>query len=317
MDYPEHTPQRIWCVCAHRVCGPWVRHKVNPMTYLAKYRDHHQAIGQIPRLPGYWYTCAAWRLMAELARRHPGLMHVVEGHYPAGGTVWFLVESMKESTEVVAALPKWARLNETGHLETFHRHDKGRCPIEDAVDDIDDPRMWTIDPLFSPNLREMVEDMEACLALTPPRETPSTVKSTIGWRVIASALGLTLHTKTPMSVSGMLYDGVSPQTHWLRLFTDIADLEKGLAKEGSYTSNAEIEPEELKKMSALLVLRNLPKPQEKLDESQRAVLVVDIVQGLVHFRNSTVDLMKEFTHHNRDVDALAWDLLQKGRAELG
>ena len=46
-------------------------------------------------------------------------------------------------------------------------------------------------------------------------------------------------------------------------------------------------------------------------------MVVDIVQGLVHFRNSTVDLMKEFTHHNRDVDSLAWDLIQRGRADLG
>ena len=46
-------------------------------------------------------------------------------------------------------------------------------------------------------------------------------------------------------------------------------------------------------------------------------MVVDIVQGLVHFRNSTVDLMKEFDHHNRDLDALAWDLNHKGQAELG
>jgi hypothetical protein len=244
-------------------------------------------------------------------------MHVVEGQYPAGGTVWFLVESMKESTTDVVASKTLARLNETGHVDMEHRHEHGRCPMEEDVADLDDPRMWTIDPLFSPNLREMVEDMEACLALTPPKETPSTVKSTIGWRVIAAALGLTLHTKTPMSVSGMLYDGVSPQTHWLRLFTDIAHLEKGVVKKGSYSSSADIEPEAQKKMSALMVLWNFPKPQEKLDESQRAVMVVDIVQGLVHFRNYTVDLMKEFTHHNRDVDALAWDLIQRGRAELG
>jgi len=72
----------------------------------------------------------------------------------------------------------------------------------------------------------MVQDMEACLGFTPSKETPSTVKSTIGWRVIASALGLTLTTRTPMMVSSLLYDGVLPLTHWLQLFADIAHLKK-------------------------------------------------------------------------------------------
>ena len=255
--------------------------------------------------------------MAELARRHPGAMHVVEGHYPAGGTVWFLVEGMKESTEHVFALGNWARLNATGHVDTFHRHEEGRCPLEEGVTDMDDPRLWTIESVFSRDLRGMVQDMEACLGLTPPKETPSTVTSTIGWRVIASALGLTLNAKTPMTVASLLYDGVSLQTHWLQLFADIAHLEKGVLKEGSYTENAEIDPEAQKKMSALLVLGNAQTPHNKSEESRRPILVVDIVQGLAHFRNSTVDLMKEFAHHNRDVDALAWGLIQKGRAELG
>jgi hypothetical protein len=287
------------------------------MAYLAKHRDHHQAIGEIWRLPDYWYTYGAWRLMAELARRHPGAMHVVEGEYPAGGTVWFLVESMKESTKEIFLLRNFAGLNEIGHVDMNHRHEQGRCPVEEGATDLDDPRFWTIESVFSRDLRGMVHDMEACLKLTPPKETPSTVKSTIGWRVIASALGLTLHTRTPMMVSSILYDGVLPEMHWLQLFTAIAALEKRVLKQGTYTADAEIELEAKKKMSALLVLQNAPKPKQNLKESQRAVLVIDIVQGLAHFRNSTVDLMKEFSKHNRDVDALAWDLIQKGRAELG
>lgn len=70
-------------------------------------------------------------------------------------------------------------------------------------------------------------------------------------------------------------------------------------------------------MSPFIVLGNSLKPKKELDESLGSVMVVDIVQGLVHFRNCTVDLMKEFTHHSRDLDALTWDLFQNGRAEPG
>jgi hypothetical protein len=287
------------------------------MAYLAEHRRHHQALGQMPRLPDYWYTYGAWRLMTELARRHPGAMHVVEGYYPAGGTLWFLVKSLKDNTEDTVALETLARLNENGHVDMSHRHDHGRCPIEERVTDLDDPRLWTIESVFSPDLRGMVRDMEACLDLTPPGETPSTVRSTIGWRVITSALGLTLTTKTPMMVSSLLYDGVSPQTHWLQLFADIAHLDKAVLTADSDTSHAEIEPGARKMLSALLVLRNALTPQNNSEESRLPFLAVDIAQGLAHLRHSTVDLMREFTHHNRDVDALAWDLIQKSRADLG
>jgi len=70
-------------------------------------------------------------------------------------------------------------------------------------------------------------------------------------------------------------------------------------------------------MSADLVLGNAPKPHDNSEESHRPVLVVDIVQGLAHFQNSTFDLMKELSDQNRAVDALAWDIVQRGRAELG
>jgi hypothetical protein len=70
-------------------------------------------------------------------------------------------------------------------------------------------------------------------------------------------------------------------------------------------------------MSALLVLGNAPKSHYYSEEFHRPVLVADIVQGLAHFQNSTFDLRNELRDQNRAVAAMAWDIVQIGRAELG
>ena len=287
------------------------------MAYIATHREHHQAVGELPPLPAHWYTYGAWRLLAELARRQPGLMHVVEGEYPAGGTVWFLVERQTEPTTEIVGSPTLARLNETGHVDTSHPHEKGRCPIEEDLVERDDPRLWTVESIFSPRLREMVTDVEGCFGMTAPPETPSTVASTIGWRVIASALGVTLHTQQPLTVSGLVYDGVSPQAHLLESFSTLRHLRDGIVTPDSYWSNAEIEPVARGQMAALFALRDAFSPHTQTEEPHEPLLFVDIVQGVAHFRSSTVDLMKEFVAHNRNSDAVAWELIQRARAERG
>jgi hypothetical protein len=244
-------------------------------------------------------------------------MHVVEGEYPAGGTVWFLIESLTQPDGDFLASPNLARLNETGHVDTFHRHDKGRCPIEESLLEDDDPRLWTVESVFSPNARDMVLDVEACLSLPAPDQTPSTVPSTIGWRVIAAALGLSLHTQKPLTVSGVLYDGVSPQTDLLASFSDLAHLQDGVLTKASFTENATIDSDARNTMSALFVVHGVRSPKTSSEDGGAPLLAIDIVQGIAYFASSQVDLMAEFTKHNRDIDLLAWDLLQRGRAERG
>lgn len=287
------------------------------MSYISTHRDHHRAVGALPVVPGYWNTFGAWRLMAELARRHPGTMHVVEGEYPAGGTVWFLVERPTQPDEDFRTSPNLARLNEDGHVDTYHRHDEGRCPIEDGLSADDDPRLWTKESVSSPNARDMVLDMESCLALPSPEQTPSTVASTVGSRVIAAALGLSLHTQRPLTVSGVLYDAVSPRTDLLELFSGLAHLIDGVLKPASYTENATIESDARNTMSALFVVHGVRNPKISSEDSGAPLVTIDIVHGVAYFASSQVDLMTEFTKHNRDIDALAWDLLQRGRAERG
>lgn len=288
------------------------------MAYLAKHLKTHQALDLfgMAHFPDHWNTYGAWRLMTELARRHPGQLNVVEGYYPAGGTLWFLVrDSSKDSAEQDSA-SVLLRLNETGHVDITHGHRDERCPIFENLPPLEDPRLWTTESIFSPNLRGMVADIERCLNLDSPSKTPSTVNTTVGWRVIDAALGATMLSKSPMSVSGVLYDGVSPRTDLIRLFTGLAHLERGVLREGSFYSNAEIEPGARKQMASLFALEDAPRPHQEEGVDRRALCVIDLSTGTTYFREETLDLMDEFRASGRDVDSVAWEILKRGRASL-
>lgn len=70
-------------------------------------------------------------------------------------------------------------------------------------------------------------------------------------------------------------------------------------------------------MSALLVIYGVRNPKISSENSGAPLVTFDIVHGIAYFASSQVDLMTECTKHNRDIDALAWDLVQRGRAERG
>lgn len=288
------------------------------MAYLAQHLKTHQALDLLgmAHFPDHWNTYGAWRLMAELSRRHPGELNVVEGYYPAGGTLWFLVRDSSGKPSEHDTDSVLLRLNETGHVEITHGHRDERCPIFEDLPPLEDPRLWTTESIFSPNLRDMVADIERCLNLKSPSKTPSTVDSTVGWRVIAAALGATVLTKSPMSVSGVLYDGVSPRTDLIRLFAGIAHLERGVVKEGSFHSNAEIEPDARNHMATLFALEDSQVPNHEEDVGARTLCVIDLASGVAHFRDDTLDLMNEFRTHGRDIDNLAWEIIRKGRASI-
>ena len=286
------------------------------MAYLAQHLKTHQALDLlgIAHFPDHWNTYGAWRLMAELSRRHPGELNVVEGYYPAGGTVWFLVRDSSGKSSEHDTDSVLIRLNETGHVEITHGHRDERCPIFEDLPPLKDPRLWTTESIFSPNLRDMVADIERCLNLNRPSKSPSTVNTTVGWRVIAAALGATMLTRSPMSVSGVLYDGVSPRTDLIRLFSGTAHLERGVLREGSFNSNAEIEPEARDHMATLFVLEDAQLPKQKENAASRALCVIDLATGVAHFRDETVNLMKEFRALGRDIDNLAWEIIRRGRS---
>lgn len=289
------------------------------MAYLAQHLKTHQALDLLgmAHFPDHWNTYGAWRLMAELGRRHPGELNVVEGYYPAGGTVWFLVRNSSRKSSELDTGSVLIRLNETGHVDITHGHRDERCPIFENLPPLEDPRLWTTESIFSPNPRDMVADIERCLNLNSPSKTPSTVDTTVGWRVIAAALGATMLTKTPISVSGVLYDGVSPRTDLLRLFAGIAHLERGVLTEGSFNSNAEIEPEARDHMATLFALEDAQLPNRKEDVAGRALCVIDLASGVAHFRDETLDLMNEFRALGRDIDNLAWAMIRRGRLRHG
>lgn len=282
------------------------------MAYLARHLKTHQALDLMgmAHFPDHWNTCGAWRLMAELVRRHPGELNVVEGYYPAGGTVWFLVRTSPSESATLL------RLNETGHIDITHGHRDDRCPIIEDLPHLEDPRLWTTESIFSPNLREMVADIERCLNLTSPSETPSTVHTSVGWRVIAAALGATMLTKNPMSVSGVLYDAVSPRTDLIRLFAGLAHLEEGVLREGSFHANTEVEPGAREQMASLFALEDAQRPHQEDDVAGRALCVIDLSTGITYFRDHTLDLMNEYRARGRDIDNTAWEIIRIGRESL-
>lgn len=118
-------------------------------------------------------TTLAWWVAAELVRRHPGELHVIETH-PGGGQydcVSIYRSSGRSGAEVVV------HMNVTGTLThgTWFR-DGGE-------------RFNWLEVLLSANRRSyIVEQIERVEGLTSPPKTPSTDTSTVGPMLVAAFL---------------------------------------------------------------------------------------------------------------------------------
>jgi len=279
------------------------------MAFLAKHFRDHDLITKGIGLPENWPQYGAWLVLAELARRHPGKFSVIEGYYPAGGTVWFLLDN-SEGDAAVLGRRQIGTFNENGHIDISHSHPDGRCPISEGVPEGSDQRLLTVAPVVLPGLREMVRDIEECAGLKQPRETPSTVNESVGWWVVSTVLGLFLHSRHRLDVSGVLWDGVSPSRLVLEQFPAISALAEGVLKWPTSTANAEIEPETAAKLSHLVAISET-RARGEGGSAPFPLLVVDLQRGVAHTRKSSIDLMEQYRTSHRRIESVAFHTFER------
>lgn len=282
--------------------------KLLAMAFLGKYFREHDSLRNKWGQREHWPQLGAWLIFADLARRNPGRFSVVEGVYPAGGTVWFLKEKPDLSTPVLAA-KTIGTFNENGHIDTIHSHPENRCPIAEDVPERSDQRILTIAPVVMGQLREITLDIERCAGLPQPTTTPPTSSESIGWWVVATVLALYAHSKTRLRVGGVLWDGVSPSQHILESFPALSHLLSGVENWATPNSNARIEPETALQLSGLMSIHTHSKHQNE-SSTEESVLVIDLHTGVAHTKRRKINLMDDYRQRNRNIESVAFHTIE-------
>lgn len=179
-------------------------------------------LGEQIRVPIGLIHAGAWWVAAELVRRHPERLAVIETH-PGGGMYDCLTVMDREH---------WApgitmTLGPMGHLQT--------------PGDVDERLNWT-DVLLAPDRRALVLRLEASLGLVGPARTPPTTEASIGSRLIANFFWRAANSRRPWLAFNGVDDtagyGGGPRD---RLFDEIpgmADGRRGLQRVGRLPDTA-------------------------------------------------------------------------------
>ena len=135
------------------------------MTDLDRDDDLHRFGEQIPVPLPLIHACAWW-VVAELIRRHPHRLAVIETH-PGGGMYDCLTVIGLEhgDPDLTMTLGPMGRLHTHGEFEEWPN--------------------WA-DVLLAPDRRALLLRLEASLGLTGPARTPATTAASIGPRLIAN-----------------------------------------------------------------------------------------------------------------------------------
>lgn len=278
------------------------------MAFLGHHFREHDNLRNGVWFPEHWAQFGAWLILSDLARRHPGALSVVEGVYPAGGTVWFLLERPAPHTPVLAAR-KIGTLNEMGHLDIVHSHRDSLCPISEGTPEGSDQRILTIAPVVMGDLRQITYDIERCAGLPQPSTTPPTSTESIGWWVVATVMGLYMHSRTRLQVGGVLWDGVSPSRQTLESFPALSHLIAGVTRWGTATENAEIDQETGAELLGLVSISVLGK-RDGESSIRGPVLVVDLHTGVSHTKKRTIDLMNDYRSRNRNIESVSFHTIE-------
>ena len=141
------------------------------------------ALGESVQVPYPLARAAAWWVAAELIRRHPKRLTVVETH-PGGGQ-YDCVSVYRTDTAPSTGLVVF--LNVAGHLT--HEHWFGSTDSSG-----EDDRFNWFEVIATPNRRRyVVEQLERVEGLTSPTSTPRTVRGSIGPLLLS-------HLATTMSI---------------------------------------------------------------------------------------------------------------------
>jgi len=131
----------------------------------------------------------AWWIAAELVRRHPALLRVIETH-PGGGQYDCLSLYHRHSNALVA------NLNLTGSIHVAGWSASVR----------EDPPTWA-DVIASEDRRsDFILPIERCAGLQPPGETPATTEQSVGIRLLARFAALAAFSARSWSIRNAYND---------------------------------------------------------------------------------------------------------------
>lgn len=267
------------------------------MSWLLENKDLNKTLEKLT-LPYSWRDYAAWKLISELSRRSPGYFLIYECPYAGGmpGPVWYMNATIspeqRQGENVI-------RINSGGHVAHSGHFDSQTCAVTIGVKQ--DREFDSTATIFTNDFRGLRRDLEACVLPEPIHEkTPPTLANTIGQQVIAATLGLFLHTKHPLSVTGYLYDGYEKRED---LFNKIEAL-KNIAKEDSSVDLDQL----------FFIREEKDTPSFHMDEDAgEPIVAIDLKLGRAYFGNHAVDLMSTYQEHGRDIDSLAFWLIKEAR----
>jgi hypothetical protein len=245
----------------------------------------HQ-IGEQLNMPTAIAQAAAWRVAAELIRRHPEDLFAIEMHQGTG---------------------------QYDCLSIFQRDDQFGSPIiqmNQAQFGHISPRSYEGDPelrhnwldvLLSENLREdVIIPLEQCEGLPTPPETPATTRQSIGPRVIAEALAGNLMSTKRLVASNGVHDSSG-------MFGSGVCREDFEAFDAMVDQLREADDDRLDAHPAyrFWFLRYVAR------EATKPVLGIDTWNGIVWSKGSVAgDLMSMYDAADRDIASLTAQLLK-------
>ena len=156
--------------------------------------EYHE-IGERVTVPAHLSHAGAWRVAAELIRRHPDELYALELH-PAMGQY-----------DCVSIFKRIAEEHQY-HSAIINMNHKGRGHITgQSWQSGDDMRFNWLDVLFSRNFRDdIIIPLERAEGLVSPSETPPTTRQSIGARVVGEALLGQALSNAPLVSANGVYD---------------------------------------------------------------------------------------------------------------
>ncbi|MEY3258342.1 MAG: hypothetical protein RI954_368 [Actinomycetota bacterium] len=151
----------------------------------------HHVVGEAMQLSRPIAEAASWRLAAELIRRHPDELYAIETH-PMTGQYDCL------------SIYRHTGANRHDAVFQLNRMPGGHVTPKSWFSTQGERFNW-LDVMLSVDLRrEIVVPLEHMEGLVPPRETPQTTRTSIGARVIATALWSRLQSSPMYALNGVL-----------------------------------------------------------------------------------------------------------------
>lgn len=247
---------------------------------------------------------AAWYYISELMRRHPHLFTPVPRFTMQKELMDMETSSAEESLMI--------RVNRTGNVVVWGKRDHPeRCPIDEGAEPGTEQLVNLLDVYLHPNPREIIQEIELCAGLTPPRATPHTGSVTIGPRVIAELIRTRLHSDRPIVPSGVFQSseyGDSIDKSVLQNFEGLRELANLEYREVWHS----IYEHPVPLYSGLFAIYELPGRNTHLSEpGSKLLFIVDIKTGILYKSESQIDLMKAYSDNHRDIHATAASILYR------